>query len=145
MADDQGSGDVSEKAVGEIDGDLYRKVLGRYPTGVTLVTAMDGEDPLAMVIGSFVSVSMDPPLVGFLPAKESYTWGRMSSSGGFCVNVLSDNQADYQTHFFAKTATLGRDPAGSPLRSPDRRPSHRAWRPSTALCTRWLTPVTTGS
>ena len=71
MADDRGSGDVAEKAVGEIDGELYRKVLGRYPTGVTLVTAMDGEDPVAMVIGSFVSVSMDPPLVGFLPGKES--------------------------------------------------------------------------
>ena len=102
MADDRGSGDVSEKAVGEIDGDLYRKVLGRYPTGVTLVTAMDGEDPLAMVIGSFVSVSMDPPLVGFLPGKESYTWGRMSSSEGFCVNVLSDIQADLSNAFFRK-------------------------------------------
>jgi len=102
VVDDRGSGDVSEKAVGEIDGDLYRKVLGRYPTGVTLVTAMDGEDPLAMVIGSFVSVSMDPPLVGFLPGKESYTWGRMSSSEGFCVNVLSDAQADLSNAFFRK-------------------------------------------
>ena len=93
---------MSEKAVGEIDGDLYRKVLGRYPTGVTLVTAMDGGDPLAMVIGSFVSVSMDPPLVGFLPGKESYTWSRMSSSEGFCVNVLSDTQADLANAFFRK-------------------------------------------
>ena len=102
MAGDRGSGDVAEKAVGEIDGDLYRKVLGRYPTGVTLVTAMDGEDPVAMVIGSFVSVSMDPPLVGFLPGKESYTWGRMSSSKGFCVNVLSDTQTDLSHAFFRK-------------------------------------------
>ena len=102
MTDDRGSCEVSEKAVGEIDGDLYRKVLGRYPTGVTLVTAMDGEDPLAMVIGSFVSVSMDPPLVGFLPGKESYTWGRMSTSKGFCVNVLSDTQTDLSNAFFRK-------------------------------------------
>jgi 3-hydroxy-9,10-secoandrosta-1,3,5(10)-triene-9,17-dione monooxygenase reductase component len=85
-----------------IDGDLYRKVLGRYPTGVTLVTAMDGDEPLAMVIGSFVSVSMDPPFVGFLPGKESHTWGRMSSSDGFCVNVLSDAQADLSNAFFRK-------------------------------------------
>ncbi|GIT76351.1 MAG: hypothetical protein Ct9H300mP31_08820 [Acidimicrobiaceae bacterium] len=65
----------------EIDGDLYRKVLGRYPTGVTLVTGMDGDEPLAMVIGSFVSVSMDPPLVGFLPAR-ALTRGHGSRSAG---------------------------------------------------------------
>ena len=84
----------------EIDGDLYRKVLGRYPTGVTLVTAMDGDEPLAMVIGS--SVSMDPPLVGFLPGKDSYTWGRMEGAGVFCVNVLADDQADLSNAFFRK-------------------------------------------
>ncbi|SVA94256.1 uncharacterized protein METZ01_LOCUS147110, partial [marine metagenome] len=49
-----------------IDGNEYRKVLGRYPTGVTLVTSASPEGPQAMVIGSFVSVSMEPPLVGFL-------------------------------------------------------------------------------
>jgi len=95
---------------GEIDGDLYRKVLGRYPTGVTLVTGLDGTGdtdggsgaPLAMVIGSFVSVSMDPPLVGFLPGKSSYTWPRIEASGSFCVNVLSDEQAELSNGFFRK-------------------------------------------
>ena len=86
----------------EIDGDLYRKVLGRYPTGVTLVTGMDGDEPLAMVIGSFVSVSMDPPLVGFLPGKNSHTWPRIEISGSFCVNVLSDSQEDLSNAFFRK-------------------------------------------
>ena len=86
----------------EIDGDLYRKVLGRYPTGVTLVTGMDGDEPLAMVIGSFVSVSMDPPLVGFLPGKSSHTWPRIEISGSFCVNVLSDTQEDLSNAFFRK-------------------------------------------
>jgi flavin reductase (DIM6/NTAB) family NADH-FMN oxidoreductase RutF len=99
---DENPGENSSGILNEIDGDLYRKVLGRYPTGVTLVSAMDGDEPLAMVIGSFVSVSMDPPLVGFLPGKESHTWGRMSSSGGFCVNVLSDAQADLSNAFFRK-------------------------------------------
>ena len=57
----------------EIDDDLYRKVLGRYPTGVTLVTGMDGDEPLAMVIGSFVSVSMDTE------TKEPITMAKGSS------------------------------------------------------------------
>ena len=57
--DPEREGSMSEERPGdktEIDGDLYRKVLGRYPTGVTLVTALDGDEPVAMVIGSFVSV-----------------------------------------------------------------------------------------
>ena len=86
----------------EIDSDRFRKVLGRYPTGVTVVTAHDGDDPLAMVIGSFVSVSLDPPLVGFLPGKSSGTWPRMESAGSFCVNVLGDHQLDVANHFFRK-------------------------------------------
>lgn len=97
---DEGDFDNGEHP--DIDDDLYRKVLGRFPTGVTLVTAMDGEEPVAMVIGSFVSVSMDPPLVGFLPGKESYTWGRMVGAGAFCVNVLADNQSDLSNNFFRK-------------------------------------------
>jgi flavin reductase (DIM6/NTAB) family NADH-FMN oxidoreductase RutF len=48
--DDAGVGIQVESG---IDGDLYRKVLGRYPTGVTLVTGMGDGEPLAMVIGSF--------------------------------------------------------------------------------------------
>lgn len=85
-----------------IDSDQFRKVLGRYPTGVTVVTAVDGDDPVAMVIGSFVSVSLDPPLVGFLPGKSSGTWPRMESSGAFCVNVLGDHQLDACNAFFRK-------------------------------------------
>ena len=76
--DDAGVGIQVESG---IDGDLYRKVLGRYPTGVTLVTGMGDGEPLAMVIGSFVSVSMDPPLVGFLPGRDSHTWPLIQEIG----------------------------------------------------------------
>ncbi len=85
-----------------IDGDLYRKVLGRYPTGVTLVTGMDEGEPLAIVIGSFTSVSMNPPLVGFFIGTGSQTWQRIEKSGSFGVNVLSDEQADLSNGFFQK-------------------------------------------
>ena len=53
----------------------FRKVLGTYPTGVCAVTgtAPDGS-PLGMVIGTFTSVSLDPPLVGFLADKRSLSW-----------------------------------------------------------------------
>ncbi|MBC8194890.1 MAG: flavin reductase family protein [Acidimicrobiia bacterium] len=94
--------DAQESQQGGITPDRYREVLGRFPTGVTLVTGMDGDEPLAVVIGSFVSVSMDPPLVGFLTGSEARTWPRIRASGSFCVNVLADDQADLANAFFTR-------------------------------------------
>lgn len=78
-----------------IDSARFRQVLGAYPTGVCAITAMgaDGQ-PVGMVVGTFTSVSLDPPLVGFLPDKSSSTWPMIEAAGRFCVNVLgSDQQA----------------------------------------------------
>lgn len=71
----------------------YRRALGHYPTGVVVVTACDREgEPVGMVIGSFTSVSLDPPLVGFLPAKSSHRFARLREAEAFCVNVLGHEQ-----------------------------------------------------
>ena len=80
----------------------FRKVLGKYPTGVTLVSSKDDQGPFAMVIGSFGSVSLDPPLVQFMPAKESGTWLRIKKTGRYCVNVLGEHQLDLSNSFFNK-------------------------------------------
>ena len=80
----------------------FRKVLGKYPTGVTLVSSKDDQGPIAMVIGSFGSVSLDPPLVQFMPAKESGTWSRIKKTGRYCVNVLGEQQLDLSNSFFNK-------------------------------------------
>lgn len=80
----------------EIDGAHFRKVLGQYPTGVVIVTAIaaDGE-PLGMAVGSFTSVSLDPPLVAFLPDRKSSSWKALRNSGDrFCINVLGADQED---------------------------------------------------
>lgn len=76
-----------------VDAKAYRRILGHYPTGVCVVTAM-GEDgkPTGMAVGSFTSVSLDPPLVGFFPDKGSSSWPRIAASGRFCVNVLAADQ-----------------------------------------------------
>ena len=71
----------------------FRKVLGHFPTGVTIVTGLAGDEPAGFTIGSFTSVSLDPPLVGFLPQISSDTWQAMAPAGRFCVNVLRDDQA----------------------------------------------------
>lgn len=71
----------------------FRRALGHYPTGTAVIGAMgaDGE-PIGMLVGSFVSVSMDPPLVAYLPQKSSGTYARLSACDSFSVSVLSHEQ-----------------------------------------------------
>lgn len=80
--------------------DQYRQVLGHYPTGVCVITAIDTDgEPAGLTVGSFTSVSVDPPLVGFLPERTSTSWPRIEAAGNFCVNILSEDQADLCRRF----------------------------------------------
>lgn len=88
---------------GGFDGAEFRRVLGHFPTGVTVVTAAGADGPEGMAIGSFTSVSLDPPLVMFCPGLESASWARMRPAGSFCVNVLGDHQAEVSRTFAAKS------------------------------------------
>jgi len=86
-----------------VDGARFRRVLGHYPTGVCVVTAMDPEGISAgMVVGSFNSVSLDPPLVAFFPDKSSNSWPKIQRAGRFCVNVLASDQQHLCQIFAAK-------------------------------------------
>jgi flavin reductase (DIM6/NTAB) family NADH-FMN oxidoreductase RutF len=87
-----------------IDPAHYRQVLGHFPTGVTIVSGLADGKPVGFTIGSFTSVSLDPPLVGFLPQRDSDTWAMMADHGSFCVNVLGDSQTDLCWKF-AKSGT----------------------------------------
>jgi flavin reductase (DIM6/NTAB) family NADH-FMN oxidoreductase RutF len=70
-----------------------REVLGRYPTGVSVITGLDTKDrPVGLTVGTFTSVSLDPPLVAFLPDRASQSWPKIELTGRFCVNVLSESQ-----------------------------------------------------
>lgn len=84
---------MTSDALSPFDSAQFRKVLGHFPTGVTIVTGMAGDSPAGFTIGSFTSVSLEPPLVGFLPMVSSDTWQAMAPAGKFCVNVLRDDQA----------------------------------------------------
>lgn len=107
-----------------IAGDIFRNVLGHYPTGVSIVTA-DVPDigPVGMVVGTFNSLSLEPPLVSFMPAKSSTSWPKIQSSGSFCVNVLGASQGDLSRQFSARDgrkfegAEWRPGPTGSPILS----------------------------
>jgi 3-hydroxy-9,10-secoandrosta-1,3,5(10)-triene-9,17-dione monooxygenase reductase component len=99
-----------------VDPQVMREVMGHFASGVTVVTADTDDGPLGFTCQSFSSVSLDPPLVAFAPARASMTWPRLREIGRFCVNVLAEGQDDVSQNF----ARSGGDKfAGIP------------WRPST--------------
>lgn len=77
-----------------IDPQEFRKTLGHVPTSVVVVTGMGADGPLGVAIGSFVSISLDPPLVGFFSDRKSVTVPMIVGTGAFCVNVLGANRAE---------------------------------------------------
>jgi flavin reductase (DIM6/NTAB) family NADH-FMN oxidoreductase RutF len=79
-------------------------VLGHFPTGVTVITGLgvDGQ-PNGLTIGSFASVSLEPPLVGFFPGLNSKSWPDIEPSGRFCVNILHANQGELCWRFAKDT------------------------------------------
>ena len=107
----------------EFDSGHFRTIMGHFPTGVTVVTGMNGGAPVGFTMGSFTSVSLDPPLVGFLPQADSATMAAIKASGSFCVNVLSDAQSDLCWKFAKSGADDGRftdvdwhaAPSGAPI------------------------------
>jgi flavin reductase (DIM6/NTAB) family NADH-FMN oxidoreductase RutF len=100
----------------------FRRVLGHYPTGVSIVTAVDDHGgPLGMVVGSFTSVSLDPPLVAFLAMDTSRTYAQIKPAGRFCVNVLAADQEPLCRAFASRDVDKFADvnwhaaPTGSPI------------------------------
>ena len=105
-----------------IDPALFRETLGHYPTGVAVVTAIaDDGDPVGMIVGTFSSVSMDPPLIAFYPMSNSRSFAQVRTATAFCVNVLASDQEPFCRRF----ATAGESkfdgvgwrpgPLGSPI------------------------------
>ena len=87
-----------------IDPMKFRQVLGHFPTGVTVVTATTADGgPVGLTIGSFTSVSLDPPLVGFLPQVNSERWQAINETGSFVVNVLGAHQSELCWRFASST------------------------------------------
>ncbi|MFJ5264373.1 flavin reductase family protein [Streptomyces sp. NPDC088387] len=115
---------VGEDERAPVDQAEFRRVLGNFATGVTVVTApaTDGESgPAGFACQSFSSLSLDPPLVVFMVGRTSTTWPRIARAGVFCVNVLSAGQGELCRGFAVrggdKFAGVDHDPApvsGSP-------------------------------
>jgi 3-hydroxy-9,10-secoandrosta-1,3,5(10)-triene-9,17-dione monooxygenase reductase component len=82
----------------------FRTVLGHFATGVTIITAMNGEEPVGVSANAFTSVSLDPPLILFCAAKSSSTFPKIQAAGKFTVNILNEHQEDVCRVFATKGA-----------------------------------------
>lgn len=82
----------------------FRDTLARFCSGVTVVTSMSGGEPVGMTCQSFASVSLQPPLVMFIPAKTSRAWPLMRRAGFFTVNFLAASQEHLSNAFATKGA-----------------------------------------
>jgi flavin reductase (DIM6/NTAB) family NADH-FMN oxidoreductase RutF len=91
--------DPAPGAVGVVDPRVLRDVLGHFASGVTVVTASTAAGPIGFTCQSFSSLSLDPPLVMFAPARTSRTWPQLRAIGRFCVNVLAEDQTDLSATF----------------------------------------------
>jgi len=89
---------AGRSAPAPFDAGAFRRTLGRFATGVTLVTAADASGPVGLIVNAFTAVSLEPPLIAIYPSRHSFTWSRMRRSGRFGVNMLAAEHAKYVRH-----------------------------------------------
>ena len=89
-----------QRAVNALDSGEFRRALGHYATGVTVITAQaPGGQLVGITANSFNSVSLDPPMVLWSLARSSSGFDLFSSAGHFCVNILAADQVELSNHF----------------------------------------------
>jgi flavin reductase (DIM6/NTAB) family NADH-FMN oxidoreductase RutF len=78
----------------------FRRVLGHFATGVTIVTTSDAEArPTGLTVSAFASLSLDPPLVLVCVDHKSQTYPALRERGRFAVNVLTTHQEAVSRRF----------------------------------------------
>jgi flavin reductase (DIM6/NTAB) family NADH-FMN oxidoreductase RutF len=83
-----------------VDAAEFRKALGQFASGVTVVTTLDKDgSPLGLTVSSFCSVSLDPPLVLVCIDNRSETHDGFEASGVFGVSILAESQEEWSHRF----------------------------------------------
>lgn len=73
----------------------YRKVFGALPTGVVAITGVnDADEKLGLIVGTFQSLSLEPPLVMFCVDRSSSTWPKLRKLRHFSANILAVEQLE---------------------------------------------------
>jgi flavin reductase (DIM6/NTAB) family NADH-FMN oxidoreductase RutF len=97
-----------------------RTILGHFATGLTVITAATKDGPAGFTCQSFSSLSLEPALVSFSPARTSSTWPLLREAGRFTVNILPSEHQHLAAQFARSGADkfAGVDHSPSPLGNP---------------------------
>ncbi len=116
--------DEAHEGEGGASGHMLRAVMQRVASPVTVVTVASGGERRGATIGSFTSVSLDPPLISFNVQKDSSLHVALLGAEAFAVHLLGEAQADLANHFALPDLTSeeqfrdvphGTAPDGSPV------------------------------
>ena len=83
---------MTDRTAIEFDSADFRQAMANFCTGVTVVTGLNDGVPVGFTAQSFVSLSLEPPLIAVCPGKSSSSWPRIRAAGGFCINILAADQ-----------------------------------------------------
>lgn len=82
-----------------VTGDDLRSAMRRFPAGISVVTVETEGVELGLTVGSLVSLSLEPPLVGISIGLDSSLHTPLRDAGRFLVNLLAGDQAEIARHF----------------------------------------------
>ena len=82
-----------------VEPEIFRTLLTRYPSGVCVVTVDVEGQKLGLTVGSLVSLSLDPPLVGFAVSREAAMHELLREAGGCAISLLAAGQDWLAQHF----------------------------------------------
>lgn len=102
------------------DGDLMKQVNRQFVTGVTVVTAIDGDKPRGLAVNAFSSITLDPPTVMVAVQRTSSTHDCLFRAAHLAINIVSVDQLDVVNKFAVKSDDkfAGLDWAPGPYGSP---------------------------
>ena len=91
------------------DSDTFRKVMGHFVTGVTVVTTLEAGRPHGITVNALSSVSLEPPLVVVALDRRRYITPKIHAAGTFAVNVLGEHQEELADCFAGAPVQPGRE------------------------------------
>jgi 3-hydroxy-9,10-secoandrosta-1,3,5(10)-triene-9,17-dione monooxygenase reductase component len=93
----------------DVEPDLFRQVMGHFATGVTVVTALDGDRPQGITVNALSSVSLQPALVMVALDRRRFITPTVRASGRYAVNILGEGQQALSDCFAGADVSPSRD------------------------------------